>query len=518
MNYPDKVTQGRLAIEGCVIGVIMHDILAIKEYKLRSDMFITEEGGFLFQVLKVLSDNNVMEITDTDIRLYLNEDLIDQYKRYGGMKTLIKLKSTVDKRNAESYIDNLNKRNIMMSLCDDGHDLEKVIKIETKKKTIEKTYLEVFETMDSSQILKFMHNRISNLEELAKNPGVEEMNSEITDDFIDRLREGMEQGTSFSIMGKDIDGNDIYAFPYISNQLQGFKKKTLNQISGHTNIGKSTVLASIAMSMVYNGEKVLFISNEMGCDDFRLNFLSLIINKVLKNVKLHRKKLKSGQLTDEDVLIIKKAQAIFNEIYAKGIDIVSIAENDIDIVEKFLRKYSLGKGTTCLIFDVFKMNFKKGDANYLSLIEDSLKLESLVKTYNVIGISSMQLALNSKSSLRLNCQHLSNAKGVSEILTSLITIRGLNEVELNPKSKYYCRPFKYVKDETSGKWKQEEIDNLDPNAVYRVFEIAKSRSCETSEDSGICVLYKFFGGSGSFNEVCLCKPPNLTLGGGNFEK
>lgn len=517
MDYPIEVTRGRKNTEGCVIGVIVNDLLSIKEYKLTSNMFISEEGTFYFSLLKNLSDKGVVEITDTDIRLHSSSEVIEQYKSYNGFKTLQKLKNTIDTKNTESYIDDLNKKNLLMKLCDDGYDLTKSIKIETKNKTLDMSYIELFKNMNTGDILNFLHSRLSSLDELVNQGGVEEMNSEITDDFIDRLRQGIEQGTSFSIMGEDVDGKTLYAFPYLSNQIQGFQRKTLNQISGHTNTGKSTVLASMAMAMAYQGEKVLFISNEMGCDVFRLNFLSLIINRVFKNTKLNRKKLKSGTLTEEDLVVINQAKKIFNEKYAKSIDIVSLSENDMNQVERYLRKYALGKGTTCLIYDVFKMSFKNGDANYLTLIEDSLILEGLVKTYDVIGISSMQLALNSKNSLRLNCQHLSNAKGVSEILSTLITIRGVYEQELDPSSKYYLRPFKFIKNE-KGIWDEEEVKDIDKGGIYRVFEIAKSRSSETSEDTGICALYKFYGGSGSFVEYSLCRPQNMVIGGNLFGK
>lgn len=505
-KYPERIMDNRKGIEGNVIGALFNDMILIKEFEVTSSDFISDEGIFYFTLCKTLAEKNINDITDTDIRLLLSEDLLETYKGYGGFKRIEQLKRISESSNFEGYLDELYKRNILMSYCNEGLDLERLIKIDTGKKQIEISYLDFFEatSMNSEEIVTFMASRSINKKTVGILQKVQEDNSAITDEFLDRLFKGTEKGASFATMGIDIDGNEIKAFPWLSNHIQGFTKSKVHQISGHTNTGKSTVLATIAMALAYGGEKILFASNEMGCDDFRLNFLSLVISKILKDGKLSRKRLKSGQLTDNEKLVVRKAQKIYNERYADNIDIVSLPTSDMDLCEKYVRKYSINKGCTCFIYDVFKMNFEKGNAGHLSLIEDSLKIEALTKKFDVITITTMQLALNSKGKLRLGVSELSNAKGVSEILTTLITLRGLEQDELDEKSKYYINPFKYVLD-SKGEWKEEKI-TLDKKATYRVFELAKSRASETSEDTGICALYKFYGASGSFAEQGLCRP------------
>lgn len=506
-KYPDSIMNGRKTIEAHVLGCLFEDMLLIKEFNIKNNDFISDEGKFYFDICKILADRNILEPTDTDVRLLCSNDVIQTYKNFGGYKRIEQLRAMIDVKNFESYLDELYKKNLYMSYYDDHVDLEKEIEINADKKTIRISYLDLFETtnMSSEEIVNFMASRSLNKKTVGILKKVQEDSSEITDDFLDRLFSGIEKGSPFAIMGKDIDDNDIKAFPWISNHIQGFTKGKVHQISGHTNVGKSTVLATIAMALAFNGEKILFASNEMGCDDFKLNFLSLVINRILKNSKLNRKKLKSGTLTDEEKEVVRKAKSIFNERYKDNIDIVSLPSSDMDLCEKYLRKYVINNGVTCFIYDVFKLNFnKESKSAHLSLIEDSLKIESMAKKFNVIAITTMQLALNSKGKLRLGVSELSNAKGVSEILTTLITLRGLEEYEMDEDSKFYIRPFKYVLDE-NGSWQEEKI-KLDKKATYRVFEIAKSRASETSEDTGVCVLYKFYGGSGSFVEFSMCKP------------
>lgn len=505
-KYPSRIMDNRKGIECNVLGALFNDMILIKEFEITSDDFISDEGKFYYTLCRVLAEKNLNDITDTDIRLLLNDDLLETYKEYGGYKRINQLKNISDVKNFESYLDELYKRNIYMSYYNEGQDLEKMIQIDTGKKTIEMSYLDFFEatSMNSEEVVTFMASRSLNKKTVGILQKVQEDTSAITDEFLGRLFKGAEKGASFATLGIDIDGNEVRAFPWLSNHIQGLTKSKVHQISGHTNTGKSTVLATMAMALAYVGEKIVFASNEMGCDDFRLNFLSLVISKILKEGKLSRKRLKSGELTDDEKEIVFKAQKIYNERYADNIDIIALPSSNMDLCEKYVRKYKMNKGCTCFIYDVFKMNFEKGNAGHLSLIEDSLKIEEITKKFDVITLTTMQLALNSKGKLRLGVSELSNAKGVSEILTTLITLRGLEQDELDESSKYYINPFKYILN-ADGTWDEEKI-KLDKKSTYRVFELAKSRASDTSEDTGICALYKFYGGSGSFSEICLCRP------------
>ena len=94
MKYPEQILKGRKAIEGSLLGCLIKDIALIKEYNLNEDMFISTEGKFYFNILNTLLKQGVVEVTDTDIRLNCQDDVIAKYKDLGGIKTVNKLKDS----------------------------------------------------------------------------------------------------------------------------------------------------------------------------------------------------------------------------------------------------------------------------------------------------------------------------------------------------------------------------------------------------------------------------------------
>ena len=89
-------------------------------------------------------------------------------------------------------------------------------------------------------------------------------------------------------------------------------------------------------------------------------------------------------------------------------------------------------------------------------------------------------------------------------------IRNVFAEELDEKHKYYCRPFRRVKDET-GQWKEEKFEPK-PGTTYKMLFLTKCRNGENSNASGIAILLSFYGSSGIFHEVALARPKNSTIG------
>ena len=112
----DNILGKRSHLEGVVLGCLFKDILLIKEYNIKENMFATTQGVFYFRILDVLVKKAVIKITDTDIRLNCSDDVIEDYKNLGGMKSIEKLKNAVELKNFESYLDELQKRNLYVKL------------------------------------------------------------------------------------------------------------------------------------------------------------------------------------------------------------------------------------------------------------------------------------------------------------------------------------------------------------------------------------------------------------------
>lgn len=498
MEYPKSILKGRKNIEGTVLGCLFQDLLLIKEYDIKDSHFLSTEGKFYFGIINNLLRKNILEITDTDIRLNSSDDVIEQYKNYGGMKQIEKLKRVSDLKNFESYIDELFKKNLYMELCDDGVDLEKEIEIETKTGTKLMKYIDIFELMTCEEVVKFMQNRLCGKTQGVISNGIEESYGEIPEDFIDELYDGKTMGVFFDSV------DDIKLLPYMSKEILGLKKKTLSMLASFVNVGKTTLLCNIILSLASKNQKVLVITNEMKIKDYWTNFLVYIGANMLENRGLTKRKVKSGNLTDEDKNTLIKARKLYNEKFADKLIICSILDSDMDLVEKLTRKYSLSKNIDVLVYDTFKQKFQGSEVSYKDLIKDSRDADKLCKKYDLIGLCAIQLSQSYLGNLVLDLSMLAGAKQINEILENLIMMRSVYKEELKKDSKYYIHPFIRFKNE-KGEWDIKEID-LDKNNTYRILFLTKTRDGETFEDSNTAVLCSYVGRTGTFKEICLCRP------------
>ena len=497
MSYPERIIKGRKSIEGCLLGCLFKDVLLIKEYKLDESMFISTEGKFYFGILSNLLRQGVLEITDTDIRLTSTDDVIQQYKNYGGIKTIDKLKNSVDLKNFEVYLDEIHKRNIYMSLIDDeGIDLEEI-------RTIGETqisYLDFFteNEMNSEEIIKFMSLRIMNKLPSTVDRSVKEASGEIPEDFLDRIFEGSSMGVLFD----EVEG--VKLMPHISKEILGLKRKTLSMFGAFVNVGKTTVLCNIILSLASKKQTTLAITNEMEIDDFRISFLLYVLNNFIGCKTINKRKLKSGNLSEDEKEYVRKARIYYNEHFSEYIILSSMSDANVELVEKLVRKYSLSRNLDALCYDTFKQNFDKaGEVSYKDLIKDSRMIYKLCKDYDLIGLCAIQLAQQYMGNLILDLSMLAGAKQINEILENLFMMRSVYKEEMNKDSKYYIKPYRRVK--TDKGWEEEEVE-LNPSQTYRVVFITKARDCQTFTDSNEAVLLNYNGFSGTFKEVCMCHP------------
>lgn len=512
-KYPKSVMDGRKSIEANVLGCLFNDILLVKEYKIKNSDFVSEEGKFYYDIVKHLSDKSILEPTDTDIRLLCSDDVIQTYKAYNGFKRIEQMKNIVDIKNFPSYIDELYKRNLYIKLINEGYNLEKEIEIVNKKKTIHISPIDLFESanMTSEEVVNFMQTRLSDMDVISHDNSIEESDGHIEDSFIEDLCEGKEMGIMFDDVGVDIDGDKVRCLPHISKEILGLKRSTLSMIGAFVNVGKTTLLSNIILSLADKGETVLVVTNEMKVKDFKMAFLVYTCAAILKHKSITKKKLKSGKLTDEEKEVLNRAKDEYNKRFGDKIILCSIPDSNMDMVDRLTRKYALSRNSSTLVYDTFKMNFdKNGEVSYKDLIKDSRHAEKLCKKYNMIGLCAIQLSQQFLGNLILDLSMLAGAKQVNEILWNLMMMRSVyNDKELDPKNeKYYIRPFTFEKE--NGKWKRKPF-KVDKDGTYRVMFLTKTRDGETFEDSRTAVLLHYNGKYGVFKELCLCEPQRAVI-------
>lgn len=509
LEYPEVLLKGRVNVEGSVIGCLLKDPLLIDDTNLNNTYFASKDGLFYFTIVNTLRSKNISTITEIDIVNNFSEKMIKNFEKLGGIRQVKLMAESVDVNNFDTYLGELYKYNTFTRLYDLGFPLEKEIEFNGNKIVP----IDEFKKFDVEQVLDFYETMINSLSFMSLEKGIEEEELDITDEYIEGCLQGEEMGVPIDKSGVDVNGKDIYAFPYLSQQIQGLIAGTLTFLGGYSSVGKSTMLINIIMSLVYRGEKVLVISNEQKSKPFKTNFLMWVLVHKLRYYKLTKKKLLAGDITETDLEMIKKAQKIWKEECKGKIYFVAIPNASMKTVKKKIREYHLTKGVTTYLYDTFKLDFSGGDDNnhWISLIKDSRDLHELAGKYNLIGIGTMQLAMNTLGTLFLTPNVLSSSKQVVEILENLLLMRNVYPEELNPEEKrYYCKPFKYKKG-ADGKWKEEVVE-IDPTKQYRMMFISKCRNGENSQSGNYAMLLNFDGSHGVVNEYCLCRPKNIYIG------
>lgn len=501
-KYPEKLLENRIAVEGNVIACLAKDLLLIDETTLDTKDFLGEDSVFYFGLFKSIRAKGFNSIDEITILSNVSDFIEAGFTERGGWDVIQNLINIINDKNWDTYLDVLYRENIIINLYNSGFNLFDPIE-EGGKQIIP---LRLFRKMDSESVLDWYESLLSKMSTGSSSKILEEGDLEITDQFIEEIQEGLESGVPFDTCGEDINGDEVKCFPYISNQIGGFLEGTLNMLGGFSSSGKTTMITTMLMSMAFHGRKILIITNEQKSTVFKIQFITWILAKRLKYFKVTKRKMKNkNELTSEDQIYIKKAQKIWNEEFKSHFKFIQIADADMSLVKKKIRQYALTQGFDTYLYDTFKAELSndKNDQNWLTLIKDSRELDKVAKKYNLIGLANIQLAQALFGTLFLDASTLSQSKQIKEILETLLLLRPVFADELDKENKkYYCRPFKRVK--IAGKWCEEEYV-VDETAVYRMLFFEKNRNGECSSDTGIAMLLKFNGNSGTFTESAFAR-------------
>ena len=126
-KYPKEVLEGRLTVEGNVIGVLYQDPLLIDECDFKSTDFITRDGNFFISLAKQLRKQGYTVLDEVTILSSVSENIAEAFQERGGFETIKNMTDVVNIKNAEIYLDNLYRENIILKLYDDGFNLLKPI-------------------------------------------------------------------------------------------------------------------------------------------------------------------------------------------------------------------------------------------------------------------------------------------------------------------------------------------------------------------------------------------------------
>lgn len=510
-KYPKEILDGRLSAEASVIGLIWKDPLILDESHLTVYDFLSFDGRLFYSIARQLRDRKVNEFNEVAVISNVSPDVLERLRERGGYKAITKIANIVSEKNKDSILDSLAKYNIYIRLYNDGFNLITPILI----KDVHVRPLDFFKKLTATEILEWYTVRITKMFDGSYDTKLlEDADVIIDDNFIEALNEQEEYGTPYAKGGIDVNGEEVNVFPYMSSLTLGFKRKATHFLAGFSSSGKTCLWCSIIMSMALQ-EKILIICNEQSSKVWKINILSFIIYKYLREYNLTKTDLMRGNFTQEQKDIIDRARAVYDKYYANKLHFIQLAENNMDIVKAKIRYYSLQEGYTMVIYDTLKiadLNFREnGTAAWEELVQYSRDLDILAKKYNLIMCASVQLAQNQKGALFLDSNMLSGAKGMVEQLDTLICIRDVYKEELDMTSKYFMSPFQLKKDPITGKYNEEPYE-CDPTSSWKAIFLAKARNAENSTSSGKCLLFNFYGNHSIFKEQCWGRPKHGFIG------
>lgn len=503
-KYDNRLLENSLTTEGNMIGVLLSDLTYFDDCGLEPKDFITKHGRMLFTIGKQLRNKGLSNFDEITLLSNTSDDIKEKINtEFGGFRAIQNIIDAVSVRNMDAFLDELNKRNILMALCRKNFNIFEEITLDSGKQIIP---FELFKKFNSTEILDWYESQLSSLDtKINSSKIVEEGYVDFEPEFIAKLENQEEMGVDFGSC-LDIDGNEFKTFPFMSNNLLGLKHGTISAFAAHSGCGKSTYLVTVLMSLISKGEKVLLVSNESQVADIKVQFLIWVLTRCMDYWNVSKRKLISGKLTDEDKIKITEARAWWKKYYGKSIKIVTLADADARLTCQIIKKHILRDGVTTFAVDTMKITTSEStnDAVWMSLVKDVRELTEICLKYNTIGILTIQLALASLNRSWLDSSCLSNSKAIKETLSNLVMFRKLNPAELDPGSPFYIKPFRR-KQREDGTWYDEPY-NADPSKVWKVFIVDKCRRGADSGDTGEAFLVRHDGDFASFYETARCYP------------
>lgn len=273
----------------------------------------------------------------------------------------------------------------------------------------------------------------------------------------------------------------------------------------------TTYMVTMAMSLAEKGEKIVMVTNESKLSELKAIFLSWVIYRIVGYTKLSKRKILTGDFTEEDEKKIRIAQKYWKEHYAKKIKVVTLSDADAAFSCQIIKKAILREAASTFIVDTMKMTLSEdaNDNSWVGLIKDVRSLTEIAMKYNVIGIITVQLAPSTLNRSWLDASCLANCKQIKETLSNLILFRKLYGPELDQDSPFYIHPFRNKKrpnEETGEEEWFEEPYEADRSKTWVIAFVDKTRRGIDSGMDGTAYLCRTDLDHASFYETARCKP------------
>ena len=476
MDHSKKLEENILKAEGMLCGLILKNPDTLLDYVINHRL-LSEDALFYIGIVNKLLEKGINVVDEIS---FSNEtqllSMYDKYEKLGGFKTIKELMDIIDVRNADAIIENFSKWNLIKKYNQKGIlDLDKLW---------EKASL-----MTSSQLVDFIEYQINDNDIEVCND-IQEETLDLTEQEITDIIQGLNMGINY--------GKHSHILNYLT---MGLPKSDLTMVASYTNGGKSSfVTNNVIIPISEQKIKICIISNEQKSIVYKLLLLTYILTEKLDYWNINRKKLKSGQWSDEDKKQIAKAREIIKNEYAPYIKFYKVYDYDMKKVNKIAKKFSKIGGEV-LIYDTMKYS-GEDDSTWMSLLQDSKDLFQICSKNNLAGVVTFQLAIRTKNKVRIIDESLlSNGTQVAEVFSEMIGFRDIWDDEYDGGDAD-IKPYKYKKDANGKFTKEKEYFKItkDSTKKYKIFFHFKTRN----DDVGTQILYEFQGYQNKWIEKGYC--------------
>lgn len=456
MILPLELLENRGIIEGNVIGCLYNNPDLFNENKeiIKENDFITEDGRLFFKIGLEIIKTGVNVFDEVAIKTFLNGKiaLTEFFELYGGISTVKDFKN-INTENFDAYLDTLMKYNALNKLHVKGFNVL--------------DNLEKFKPMSYNDVYDWNDYMVSNIF-LQTSSAVKPV--DLTKDnrkFVEKASQGLEKGI-------DIDE------PILNYRLAGLHRGNILLHTAHSGIGKSSsIIPMYILPLIKRGHKVVLLINEQSEDAWRSMLLpSIISNGFLgyheKNKWVQRNKLVLGGFTQDELDTLNKA-ADWLDQFEGNLILYPLEDYSVRTLKKIVKKMMRLDEETTFILDTWKPEDESSSNAHAVFTEESKELFKFIKPkemggLNVRFVATAQLSGSTVGQRYLNINCLAKAKAIKEVCGQHVMLRRVWQDELDEKSKWYIKPYRYNKD--TGK--EEEL-KLDKTKSYTIMFFDKNR-------------------------------------------
>ena len=136
-KYDSRLLENSLTTEGNVCGVLLSDLTFYDDCGLESKDFVTKHGRMLFNLGKQLREKGLSDFDEISVLSNATSDVKEKIENeLGGFRAIQNIIDVVSVKNMDAFMDELNKRNVLMSLYSKNFNIFDEITLDSGKKVM----------------------------------------------------------------------------------------------------------------------------------------------------------------------------------------------------------------------------------------------------------------------------------------------------------------------------------------------------------------------------------------------